>query len=460
MNVSSFLRIPWLLLAAALVVLALGVAFAPLAAALGVLALAAASVLVWRFGAARGLWFLLLASIPLREPLSIDIVGTVSLFPTDLLLFSLAVAAVARDGIRPAWRESPAFRIGLLIVLLALPGLVTASRLLWGVNAVYRLLAQVAMLLLARSMVRSGRDAAAALTAVVAGLAPVIIYGFQQAFLPYGAELPDWSQHYTAWDALGRKTVRIFSTFRHPLHLSHYLSVGLGLSLGLASSPVRKGARWFLLAVGGAGAICNLFTSSIGGLIGMSAGVLTTLVLQRRRRIVLLAPVFLVALLLFAPPAIRTKLGRVVAGQATTGAARLVTYNQALSVLWDRPVLGVGWGSVRSTLEYEYRVTRAEAVAFTAENYFLQRGVAMGVPGLALAVILCILFFRNAVRPRGELPDPSWPRFAVLTAGIVFYAQAQSFPATYLCGNLVLWLLFAIAERMREDALSRKGVAP
>lgn len=456
MKPSFLLRFPWVLLAAALVALALAAAFAPLAVGLGVAALAAAAVLIWRFGVTRGLWFLLLASIPLREPLSIDLVGTVSLFPTDLLLFSLAAVAVAREGIRPAWRESPAFRIGLLIVLLSLPGLVTASRLVWGVNAVYRLLAQVAMLLLARSMVRSGRDAASALTAVVAGLIPAIAYGLYQASLPYGADLPDWSQHYTAWDALGRKTVRIFSTFRHPLHLSHYLSMGLGISLGLASSLAGRAARWFVLAVGAAGAVCNLFTSSIGGLVGMSAAVATTLLLQRRRRTVLLAPVFLVALLLFAPPAITTKLGRVVAGQATTGAARMVTYSQALSVLRDRPVLGVGWGSVRSTLEHDYRVTRAEAVAFTAENYFLQRGVAMGLPGLVLAVLLCVLFFRNAVRPRGELPDPSWPRAAVLTAGIVFYAQAQFFPAGYSCGNAVLWLLFAIAERMREDALSRR----
>ena len=459
MNARAWLRSPWPSVVLVLVALTLGVAFAPLGVALGIVGAAAGAVLIWRFGAREGLWFLLLVSIPLREPLSIDIVGTASLFPTDLLLFALLVVAIRREGLRSTWRESPAFRIGLFIIVLSLPGLVTASRLFWGVNAVYRIAGQVAMLFVARSMVRTGRDAGRALVAVMVGLIPIIIYGFYQASLPYGADLPDWSQHYPAWDALGRKSVRIFATFRHPLHLAHYLAIGLGLSLGLLSSSLKRGLKRFLLLIGAAGAVCNLFTSSIGGLLGMFAAVVTTIVLERRRRIVFLAPVLLVALLLVAPPALTTKLGRVLTGQATTGAARMVTYGQSIAVLRDSPLLGVGWGNVRSALEHDYRVTRAEAVAFAAENYFLQRGVALGLPGVVLALLLCVLFFRNAVRPRGELPDGEWPRAGVLTAGVAFYVHALFFPAAYPAGNYVLWLLFAIAERMRERSVARREIA-
>ncbi|MFH1864619.1 MAG: O-antigen ligase family protein [Candidatus Eisenbacteria bacterium] len=456
MNVRAWLSNPWPPVVLVLVALTLGVAFAPLGVALSVAGAAAAAVLIWKFGVVEGIWLLVLASIPLREPLSIDLVGTASLFPTDLLLFALLAVVIRREGLRSTWHESPAFRIGLFIIILSLPGLVTASRLFWGVNAVYRIVGQVAMLVVARSLVRTGRDARKALVAVVIGLVPVIVYGLYQASLPYGADLPDWSQHYVSWDALGQKDVRIFATFRHPLHLANYLAVGLGLSLGLLASSLKSGLKWFLLFVGAAGAVCNLFTSSIGGLLGMFAAVATTIVLERRRRIVFLAPVLLVALLLVAPPAMTAKLGRVLTGQATTGAARLVTYGQSIAVLKDSPLTGVGWGGVRSALEHDYRVTRADAVAFAAENYFLQRGVALGLPGMVLAALLCVLFFRNAVRPRGELPYGDWPRAAVLTAGVAFYAHAQFFPAAYPAGNYVLWLLFALAERMREQSVARR----
>lgn len=451
MRIPQCLRWPWPLVALAIVALSLGAAFAPLGVSTSVAALSVTTLLIWRFGSREGLWFLLLAAIPLREPLSIDVVGTASLFPNDLLLLVLVVAAVRREGLRGTWRRSSAFRIGVLLIVLSLPGLATATRLFWGVSAIYRIAVQVAFLFLARSMVRTGRDAQRALVAVVLGLIPVAVYGLYQASLPLNADLPDWSSRYIAWDALGHQSIRVFSTFLHPLHLSHYLSIGIGLALGLASSTLRRITRSWLLLIGVLAALCNVFTSSIGGLAGMTSAVVTTAVLQRRRRIVLLAPLGLAVIILISPPALTAKLGRVMAGEATTGAARIVTYAQALQVIRDNPGLGVGWGSARSAFEHDYRVTRADAVAFVAENYFLQRGVALGVPGLMLVVLLCFLFFRNTILVPAEAEGAGWPRAAILTAGVVFYVQAQTFPAAYECGNHLLWLLLALAERMRED---------
>jgi len=235
--------------------------------------------------------------------------------------------------------------------------------------------------------------------------------------------------------------------------------VGLGISLGLALSSLGKGAKRFLLLVGVAAALCNLFTSSLGGLLGMLAAVVATIVIERRRRILLLVPVALIVMLPFAPSALTAKLDRVLAGQATTAAARLVTYRQSLEILRDNPLLGVGWGGATSALENDYRVTRANAVALAAENYFLLRGVVLGLPGIVLSLMLCILFFRNAVLPRRELPDRDWPRAAILIAGVAFYAQAQTFPAAQPTGTYILWMLFGLAERMRESSLATKGAA-
>ncbi|MCK4510542.1 O-antigen ligase family protein [bacterium] len=459
MSARAWLRSPWPFVVLGPVALALAVAFARFGVTLAIISATGAAVLVWKFGLREGLWYLLLLSIPLREPLSVDVVGTVSVFPTDILLFVLFATAIGRDGLRTTWRASPSFKIGLAILVLSLPGLVTASRLLFGVNALYQFVAQLGFLFVARSMVRSGRDAQKVLVAIVVGMIPVVVYGFYQASLPYGADLPDWSPHYIAWDALGDKSVRVFSTFRHPVHLAHYISVGMGLSLGLAMSSLNRPLKWFLLLVGAAAALCSLFTSSIGGLLGMLSAVVATIVLQRRRRILVLAPLLFVALLWFAPPAMTAKLGLVITGRSTSGAARLVTYSQSLVILRDNPILGVGWGGTRSAFEHDHRVTRADAVAFVAENYFLQRGVALGLPGIVLSVLLCILFFRNAFLSRSEGPGRNWPRAAILIAGVAFYVHAQSFPAVQPTGTYILWTLFGLAERMRENSVAMKGVA-
>jgi hypothetical protein len=210
------------------------VAVAPSAAAIVILVLSAACWLVWKFGARVGLLLLFLASIPFREPLSIDIVGTASFFPTDVLLVGLFADAAYRGELRRMWRSSVVFKIGLAILALSLPGLMTATHLFWGVTAFYRIALQVALFVVASSLVRSGRDATLALVAVVVGLAPSVAYGLYQASLPYGAELPDWANQFLAYGPTGERSVRTFSTFDHPLSFSLYLTVGFGLSLGLA----------------------------------------------------------------------------------------------------------------------------------------------------------------------------------------------------------------------------------
>jgi O-antigen ligase len=118
-------------------------------------------------------------------------------------------------------------------------------------------------------------------------------------------------------------------------------------------------------------------------------------------------------------------------------------------VLRDHPIFGVGWGSIRTVLEHDYRVTRDTVVAFTAENYFLERALALGLVGMALTIALCVHFFRNArARPRD-----AWPRAALLAGGAAFYVQAQVIPAADPESRYILWTMFAIAERMRQASL-------
>jgi hypothetical protein len=447
----NLLKTPWVPTALALAALAVAVALRPLETAAFVLLIAAIVVLVLRFGLRLGLWFALVASIPLRQALAVDVFGTTTLFFGDVLLFALAAVILYERGLTEILKRSVTFRLGLAVLGLSVIGLYSATRLVWGAAAVYRIVCQLTFFYLAYQMVRSGRVAAQTLAAIVLGLAPAAAYGIYQAFLPVERELPEWASKLISYGLGDSPHIRVFSTFSHTLRFSHYLTVGFGLGLGLLASRLSRRVRTAVATTGLLSAVTNLFTYSAGGLVGMvGAGVATAVVFRRRRVVLLLVPVALVALFFASPTALVRKIENVVTGDAMTVAARMITYRQAFDVVRDHPFLGVGWGSIRTALEGRYRVTRAQEVAFTAENYFLQRGLALGIPGLILPIAICILFFRNVVRsgPGGE--DRSWPRAALLIGGTAFYLQAQFFPAAEPASNYLLWTLLAVAERMRD----------
>lgn len=448
---------PWPLVAAALAGLAAAVASAPLATALAVSSAALIALLVWRFGGTEGLWYLFLAAIPFREPLSIDIHGTISLFFGDLLLLVLVVSVAYRSGVSDLWRRSLFFKIGTAIVALSAVGLFTATRFFWGVAMIYRLVGQLAVFYVASHVIRSPREAVRSLLAVLLGLVPAIGYGLHQASLPFETELPDWASKMTAWSAGGQRHIRVFSTFDHTLHFSHYLSLALGIGLGLAASRLAKGLRLLSLAIGAGAAYVGFFTYSLGGVLGVLAGATTVLVMRLRRAAFVVVPLVFGALLVLSPAALVTKVDRVLTGETAATAERLITGGQAVAILRDHPITGVGWGRIRTSLEHEYRVARGTAIAYTAENYFLQRGMALGFPGLLLYVFLFVWFARCALRARGDTPEAPWPRLAVIAGGAAFYMQAQAIPGTQATANYVLWFLFALAERMYADSVGGAG---
>jgi len=446
---------PWPFVVAALAVLTVAAASAPLATALVVISGALIAVLVWRYGGTEGLWYLFLALIPFREPLSLDVHGTVSLYFGDLLLLVLVVSVAYTSGVSDLWRRSLFFKIGVAIVGLSVVGLFTATRFFWGVASIYRLVGQLAAFYVASHVVRSPREAVRSLLAVLLGLVPSIGYGFYQSALPFETELPDWASKITAWDAAGERHIRVFSTFDHTLHFSHYLSICLGIALGLAVSRISRGLRFLCLSIGAAAAYVGLFTYSIGGVLGVLAGAVTVLVIRWRRAAVFAVPLLLVALLVISPAPLTTKVERVLSGETAATAERLMTSGQALTILRDRPITGVGWGGIRSSLEHEYRVARGTAIAYAAENYFLQRAMALGFPGLVLYIVLFFMFFRRALRARGDAPDAPWPRVAIIAGAAAFYMQAQAIPGTQATANYVLWILFALVERMYADSSVR-----
>ena len=113
-------------------IVALGAAYAPLGVSVAVVAASLACALIRTFGLRRGLWYLAVATLPLRQIMSIRVVGSVDLFLGDLVILALFADEVYRGGVRDLWDRSPTFRIASVIVLLSVAGLYRAFHPLWG----------------------------------------------------------------------------------------------------------------------------------------------------------------------------------------------------------------------------------------------------------------------------------------------------------------------------------------
>lgn len=444
----SVLKSPWPVVLAVLVAVVLGLAHAPLPVSASIVVISLLALLVRRFGLREGLWYVLLAAIPLRAALSFDVLETTSLFFGDLVIAGLFVDMVYRRGLHKVWGGSSIFRLGVAIAALSLFGLYAASRAYWGFVSVYVIVLQVALFAVARDLADTPEKATRTLVALVLGLIVPIVYGLYQSTLPYGAEVAGWSRVFTAYGADREPHLRVFSTFAHPLRFSHYLSVGFALAVGLATTGASAGRRVSAMFVGLAAAAANYFTYSIGGVGTMFVGGLTVMLAAARRRALLLIVVLVVPVVLLFSGALGARVEHLLSGQSSSFAARIVTYHQAVNVMSDHPLVGVGWGGIVSSLESSYRLTRSYVVAMCAENYFLHRGMALGVPGLLLYVAILILFLRNTMRFRGDPWSTAWPRVAILAGGVAFYVQAQVMPTTDASGNFLLWVLLALSESM------------
>lgn len=446
------LRSPWILVAALGVALAFATAFAPDRTVFAVPFAAALGFLVWRFGLRYGVWYLFIISIPLRMPLGVDVLGTRTLYYSDLLLYAQFGVVVWERSLRDLWRSSASFRLGTPILAISVVGLYWATHLDGGIAHALRVFHQILVLLLARHLVRTGAEARRTLIAVLAGLLPAVGYAAYQSTIPVAtANYPEWAEMPLAFDATGRAFVRIASTFVNPLPFSHALTTGFGIALGFLFARATGTERFLALLAAAVLAWGNKFTYSLGGSVAMLFTVVFALGRSLGRRSLVAIPFVVGILLLITPGAVLLKASKVLEGDSTSSLSRLVTYHRTVMILADHPITGLGWGGIRDSVTNDYRVSRASSVGVAAENYFLQRALALGIPGLLLYVLVTVRFFRNLRGPAGPPgggPETVWPKGALVVGGVAYYTQAMLYPTADVSMGYTLWLLLALAEGM------------
>lgn len=430
------------------------VAYAPLPTSLAVLAAATSLVLVRGVGLRLAAWLLFVATIPLRGPLSVDVVGTRTLFFNDVILLGLFASMLYEKGLGELWRVSWTFRLGVLLFLLTVLGLYDATRFAWGANFALCMAAQASIYYVGWYIVRDGRIARWTLLAFVVGMIPAAVFGVYQSTLPINAFDRDERGFVPplAWDSAGQPHVRIFATFDQQLRCALALSTATGLALGLALRA-RAGLRVLLVGLAALFAYCNQFTYSVGGLIGTATAVFTFALVAQRSWTLAALPIAVLAWLIATGGTLLHRVSMMASGSQSTLIARLISYQQSLQVLLDHPLFGIGWGNIRTAFEGEYRLARGENVVYSPENYFLQYAVALGLVGLVVTITICVRFVRSLrVKPPNTPEGSEWPRAALIVGGATCWVQVQTFAAGDYTSAYLLWILIVLAERMRAAA--------
>ena len=288
----------------------------------------------------------------------------------------------------------------------------------------------------------------------VGGIAFIIfIYGILQKFVLfplYLEKLTDMTSEQGVYSQAMIDRIqsgRIFSIFRLPTLYAIICAVFiLFIFHYFLKAPVLKSRiSWACLLTLG---LFNLvLTQSFGGLVYISAGILTYLLLSGILKFKYLAPILMI-LCLFLSLTIAFRYPE--ARKMEPVKLRLSNWNQAARAINSSPFPGVGLGNYESTVSYF--TLGPEAKSIYAHNFFLQFIAETGII-IPFFLVLLLLFARKKLKPQnpreGEKALYISVFFILLTYNLIdigFYF----FPAG-LAGAVVLSQIYPTYAAALED---------
>lgn len=218
---------------------------------------------------------------------------------------------------------------------------------------------------------------------------------------------------------------RVSGMFGHPNNLAGFLSMILPLNLALLFAPLSRRFKVGLVMLLVLMTTALILTLSRGGWLAFVLGSLITLstCLSRRYRhktlslvlAVVLAVIFLVTTVLSIEP-LKRRLFEEDYGAART---RIPLALVALNIIQHRPGLGVGLTNYM-VASPSYDITpEAISVEFPrpVHNEFLLIGAELGLPALALFLLILGILWRNLFRTGRQSEETPFPYLALGLAG-------------------------------------------
>lgn len=401
-----------------------------------VLILAAAwGFTAWRRPESTVLWFAaLLPTYLIRTN-----VGPLPTTLLELCLVGMLIGVTAKRGLKPwneGWGRLRAWWIPAgLWILASLIGVAIAPDHLaaFGLWRAYILEPLLFFILLAGSL-RDEKDKRTIAHALLVSLAFVTIWAFIQfatgKFIPY-----PWNT-----DLLTRRAT---GPFPYPNALSLFAAPIAALFFGLAVSKQRHLIDGRLAWLGFAmGLFDILLAKSVGGFVGLLAGVTVTLVVIKKTRWPTVAVTIIAVLLVLAIPLTRAKIISTLSFHEWSGKVRTVIWKETWNMLKDtstplgagHPVFGAGFGAYPDVIKPYHAATYIEIFQYP-HDILLNLWSETGLLGILAFAWLCIVWW-NETRNRRWL---FLPLLAMLVHGLVDVPYFKNDLA------MLFWVLAALA---------------
>jgi putative inorganic carbon (HCO3(-)) transporter len=219
--------------------------------------------------------------------------------------------------------------------------------------------------------------------AVMASALLVTSYGFYQYV--HGVDISTF--HWVDGEQFPDLKVRIFSTLQNPNLLAGFLVVVMSLAIGQGLYTERIGSKLLLFALVIVLGTCLVLTYSRGAWLSIVA--VATICGRFYNRKVLWLFLLIPLGALFCQDAVMERLMSIFNPTDTSSTLRIALWESTIAMIWDKPLLGIGWGSYWLVYpEYDFFLNNPAARIVHAHNMYLHIAAEIGIPGLLVFLII------------------------------------------------------------------------
>ncbi|MBQ7514868.1 MAG: O-antigen ligase family protein [Schwartzia sp.] len=363
------------------------------------------------------------------------------------------------------WRIDPEVRFRRLpldrpLFLFALIGaasiLVSPDRFFSFYNYINLVGVYLLTYLLTGQLVREEEQLRQVVEALALSAILVVAYGFYQYI--FGIDISDMK--WVDGNAFPELRKRVFSTWENPNILAGYLDEAIALTFAFFMNARERMTRFLLGGGLLALAACLAMTYARGACLAVAVVLALYGVLRDRR--VLLGCLVVGGGALFLDPLLAERLASAFTTADTSAEMRLALWESTLDMIFDHPLLGIGWGAYWMVYPtYDFYINDPAVKIVHAHNVYLNYAAEIGVFG---ALTWCAAFFgamASSLRT-GLTSAPSFLASFRLGLGLALATVALGGLTDDVLFNIptsmLLWMLFALSAALPGPSESENDV--
>ncbi len=254
---------------------------------------------------------------------------------------------------------------------------------------------------------------------------------------------------------------RATSVFPFPTAVGKFLGPILGLFAGILFVRGLKTAEslWafvqrniFIVGVTLFSLMGLLFSVSRGALIGVFVALIVASFFSRWRKWILSA-LFIVVIVAFLIPAVRSNITSVFSATDVSTDVRIVMWKGAWRIIQDNPLTGTGLASFPVVYE-DYKEASHTEFFPNPDHLILTLWIEMGIAGLLVFMVIVIKYFRTAI----QLLRQNREIAVGLIAAMVVILVHGFFDTPYFKNDLAIefWVLIGLAVTLSRPQIVKK----